>query len=59
MCGRIYQTQSFQALTKLTKSSGVKNTQTFNPTYNMGPTNYIPAIRGINNNENWDGVEEQ
>ena len=42
----------------MTKSSGVKNAVTFNPTYNMGPTNYIPAIRAMENDEDWDEAHQ-
>ena len=31
----------------MTRASKVKNAAAFNPTYNMGPTNYIPAIREV------------
>jgi hypothetical protein len=35
----------------------MKNAYNFNPTYNMGPTNYIPAIRAVENEDEWDEQE--
>ena len=36
---------------KLAQTTKVRNLYNFNPTYNMGPTNYIPAIRAIDDDD--------
>jgi putative SOS response-associated peptidase YedK len=49
MCGRLWQTMALNFLVKEANTKNVRNHTKYNGTYNMGPTNYIPAIRRNNN----------
>ncbi|KRW98160.1 Protein of unknown function DUF159 [Pseudocohnilembus persalinus] len=64
MCGRLWQTMNIQFLLRQANSKHVRNKQNYNGgTYNMGPTNYIPAIRTynkfLNNVEEFDLDDEE
>lgn len=60
MCGRIFQIHNVAQLMQYARAGRVRNAANFNPTYNMGPTNYIPAIRHADNDSNiWDDFQPE
>ncbi|CAD8134458.1 unnamed protein product [Paramecium pentaurelia] len=59
MCGRIFQIHNIAQLLQFAQTRRVRNAANFNPTYNMGPTNYIPAIRHVEDDDNFEEYEEQ
>jgi putative SOS response-associated peptidase YedK len=44
---------------KVAKATRVRHTTNFTPTYNMGPTNYIAAIREVDDDPSWSKYDDE
>ena len=59
MCGRIFQTHNLQRLIQIARTSIVRNPNLHNPSFNVAPTNYIPAVRQRNCPQSHPSNEEE